>query len=548
VQLPGSASAELLLSVSGSNIGDNVLRTIDSTDGSTVDASVTITLVGHTVRKATGLARHPQTGVLYALLRLQTIQFPALVTLDEFTGVATSVGNTSDAFAGIAFGADGTLYAVSGDGGAVPEWLYTLDLSNASGTLQQELGDGDDGETLGFNPDDGLLYHASGLGQQNNSNVGEIFETIDPGTLAIVNVPLSGFDYEGLSSLLYRDGAFFAGDLNPSGSSRFFRITTGGVITYLGDMDHVAKGLAPVAGNCEGVDCSGLHNACNVGVCNVATGMCESNPFSPTTICRPGSGDVCDPDESCTGVAAEDCPADVVSSATTICDPGSGDLCDPDESCTGLAGDTCPVDVVASATTLCRQGSGDVCDPDESCTGLADAACPGDVVASATTICDSGSGDICDPDESCTGLAGDACPPDVVASATTVCRQGSGDLCDPDESCTGLADAACPGDVVASATTICDSGSGDICDPDESCTGVAGDACPADVVAPATTLCRPSSGDVCDLDESCTGVAEAACPHDTDMCPEVPALSTAMLALLAGSLLVCGRRALGSAY
>ena len=47
-QLPGSAAAELLLTVSGSNIGDDVLRTIDSTDGSTVDASVIITLTGHT--------------------------------------------------------------------------------------------------------------------------------------------------------------------------------------------------------------------------------------------------------------------------------------------------------------------------------------------------------------------------------------------------------------------------------------------------------------------------------------------------------------------
>ena len=90
-------------------------------------------------------------------------------------------------------------------------------------------------------------YHASGLGNQNNAAVGEIFETFDPNTLAITNVPLSGFDYEGLTSLLYRDGAFFAGDLNPTGASRFFRITTGGVVSYLGDMDHVAKGLVPVA-------------------------------------------------------------------------------------------------------------------------------------------------------------------------------------------------------------------------------------------------------------------------------------------------------------
>jgi hypothetical protein len=248
MQLPGLAAAELLLTVSGSNIGDDILRTIDSADGSTVDSSVVITLAGHSVKKATGLARHPQTGVLYALLRLEApIQFPELVTLDESTGVATSMGNTGDDFSSIAFADDGTLYAVSGDGGAVPEWLYTLNLSNASGTLFLELGDGDDGETIAFNPDDGLLYHASGLGNQNNAAVGEIFETIDPDSLVITSVPLSGFDYEGLSSLLYRDGAFYAGDLNPSGSSRFFRITTGGVVTYLGDMDHVAKGLVPVA-------------------------------------------------------------------------------------------------------------------------------------------------------------------------------------------------------------------------------------------------------------------------------------------------------------
>ena len=31
----------------------------------------------------------------------------------------------------------------------------------------------------------------------------------------------------------------------PSDIPRFFRITPGGVVTFLGDMDHVSKGLAP---------------------------------------------------------------------------------------------------------------------------------------------------------------------------------------------------------------------------------------------------------------------------------------------------------------
>jgi hypothetical protein len=247
----------------------------------------------------------------------------------------------------------------------------------------------------------------------------------------------------------------------------------------------------------------------------VADVACPDDDVAPpTTICRPGSGDICDPDESCTGEADVACPDDVVTPATTICNPGSGDICDPDESCTGLAGEACPDDEVAPPTTICNPGSGDLCDPDESCTGEADVACPDDVVAPATTICNPGSGDICDPDESCTGLADVACPDDVVAPATTICNPGSGDLCDPDESCTGEADVACPDDVIAPATTICNPGSGDLCDPDESCTGEADVACPDDVIAPATTICNPGSGDLCDPDESCTGEADVACPDD----------------------------------
>ena len=266
---------------------------------------------------------------------------------------------------------------------------------------------------------------------------------------------------------------------------------------------------------CLGVDCSNLTNSCNTGVCNPSTGVCESQPFSATTICRAGSGDLCDPDESCTGVVGAACPTDTIAPATTFCRLGSGDLCDPNESCTGLAGAVCPADLVASATTICNPGSGDLCDPDESCTGVTGAACPADRVASATTICNAGSGDICDPDESCTGAADAGCPADRIASATTICNAGSGDLCDPDESCTGAADAGCPADRIASATTICNAGSGDICDPDESCTGVADATCPADRIASATTICNPGSGDICDEDESCSGVADAACPDDT---------------------------------
>jgi hypothetical protein len=184
--LPAGAG-DLFLSISPGLFGgpprpaDPTLRTIDSADGTTV-ASVTITLAGEAVNGGTGLARHPQTGVLYAMLKVAGKQFPDLVTLDETTGVAVLIGGTLDRFSAIAFTADGTLFGVSGDGGIVPEALYTINPSTGQVFFQVILGAGSDGETLAFNPDDGLLYHASGVGSQNQSN-GEEFETIDPDTL-----------------------------------------------------------------------------------------------------------------------------------------------------------------------------------------------------------------------------------------------------------------------------------------------------------------------------------------------------------------------------
>ena len=240
-----------------------------------------------------------------------------------------------------------------------------------------------------------------------------------------------------------------------------------------------------------------------------------NDTFLPgTTICRAGSGDSCDPNELCTGVADAACPGDVVSPAATICNPGSADQCDPDETCTGTPLEACPADTFLPGTTICRAGSGDLCDPNELCPGAADAACPADIVSSTATICNPGSGDLCDLHETCTGTPGAACPADTIASTATICRPGSGDVCDPAESCTGVADATCPADIVSPAATVCNPGSGDLCDPEELCTGTPGAACPADTIASTATICRPGSGDVCDPAESCTGVADATCPAD----------------------------------
>jgi hypothetical protein len=246
--LPASSEAgQELLSVSPRSA---ILRTIDAADGSTfVDANVVITLSGEIVLGSNGLARDPQTGTIYAILKLLGVPTRELATLDPDTGVATSVGNTGDKFATIAFASDGTLYGITGDGAAEPQKLYTLSKVDATPTFVANFGVPEegvtDGEALAFNPDDGLLYRASGIGPPNTA---EIFETIEPGTLAVVNIPLSGFDYEQLTALAKVGGGFYAGDLGDAlvDMPRFFCITTGGAVTFLGDMDHVTKGLVPV--------------------------------------------------------------------------------------------------------------------------------------------------------------------------------------------------------------------------------------------------------------------------------------------------------------
>lgn len=241
-------SAEFLLTVSpggGQRPADPLLRTIDSSNGATL-RSVSMVMTGFTVVGGSGLARHPETGTLYALLKVEGSSFRRLAILLEESGVAIDLGDTGRRFAGMAFGADGTLYAVTGDGSGIAETLFTLDLEDASSAEFVALGAGSDGETIAFNPDDGSMYHASGIGTPNHPN-GERFDFVDLDTLEITNVPLSGFDYEELSALVYRGGGFFAGDVGSASSDapRFFSITTGGSVTLLGNMDHVAKGMAP---------------------------------------------------------------------------------------------------------------------------------------------------------------------------------------------------------------------------------------------------------------------------------------------------------------
>jgi len=128
---------------------DDQVRTIDLISGVDSDLGTTLTFSGFTVMGCTGLARHPTSGVFYAVLNEGTFAFTGrpLVTVNMGTGVCTLVGDTEDFVASLSFAPDGTLYATTGDGAFTPETLWTVNITTGALTQVLTLGNGDDGES-----------------------------------------------------------------------------------------------------------------------------------------------------------------------------------------------------------------------------------------------------------------------------------------------------------------------------------------------------------------------------------------------------------------
>jgi hypothetical protein len=81
------------------------LRTINSSTAITT-SSIAITLDGKTVNGGNGLATRPEDNLLFAILKMEDINFDIirfLATIDPDTGVATPIGSISNRFAGLAF-------------------------------------------------------------------------------------------------------------------------------------------------------------------------------------------------------------------------------------------------------------------------------------------------------------------------------------------------------------------------------------------------------------------------------------------------------------
>lgn len=140
------------------------------------------------------------------------------------------------------------LIGVTGDGASIPESLFLLNQANASAMFVMALGNGADGEAIGYNPDDDLLYHASGkvLGDQ-------FWESVDVlGKTIVSSNQFAGPDVVDAenTAMVYDAGTgrFLVSDL----FADFFDTTLTGAATQIGGVPTVLKGLAFSGGSLYG--------------------------------------------------------------------------------------------------------------------------------------------------------------------------------------------------------------------------------------------------------------------------------------------------------
>lgn len=153
------------------------------------------------------------------------------------------------------------LIGVIGDGGG--NGLFEIDPNDGSYTILNSLGNGDDGEGIAYNPNNGLLYHVSGF-----SDGSEYFETIDPNNGFSVGPNLAALDTYGpdmaqeLTAIAWYEslGVFLVMDRN----ANWFHVTPGGSFHHVGtyngeglsnedDDDHYLRGLAVVGSRVYGI-------------------------------------------------------------------------------------------------------------------------------------------------------------------------------------------------------------------------------------------------------------------------------------------------------
>ena len=201
--ITGFAYGQLNVPLYSTEVFSDDLYMID-TSTFTVTSTTTLTS-GLGVSGINGADIDPCTGTVYVNYK-DGGSTRRLGTLDPATGVITDIGPFGDQVSTISFGPTGLLFAITGNGAGTTETLYQVDIGTGAMTLITPLSAEDDGEALGFNPDNGMLYRWSGW-----SNVDCIMEEIDPSTFTATAVPLSGYAYDNVAGATYIGNNTFIG-------------------------------------------------------------------------------------------------------------------------------------------------------------------------------------------------------------------------------------------------------------------------------------------------------------------------------------------------
>ena len=151
--------------------------------------SIVLTSAGFTVDGVNGMSVHPCTGEFYIIYKVAGGGGRRLGTVDVNTGVITYIGTTGDNVSAISFMDANTLYASTGDGASTSESLWTVNQTTGALTLESAMGSGTDGEVICANPDDGMVYHWSGLGAQNADEIAEFYNPVNS---TITPITMSG--------------------------------------------------------------------------------------------------------------------------------------------------------------------------------------------------------------------------------------------------------------------------------------------------------------------------------------------------------------------
>lgn len=214
---------------------NDTLKVIDSSNFANLRAVKMI--ADSAIIGATGFTRHPSNGKYYVILRFQTLENRVLATVDPNSGAVSVIGNLNDRFANIVFLPSGRMFGVTGEGAFSPESLFEIDITSGATTFIRALGNGSGGESIGYCPLNGRIYHRSGIGTQ-------VFEFIDTVNFDVfpVSQASNGLDGETFS-MLFIGGKNFIASTYKNSTNYAYYVDTNGVFTLKQIIGQAFKGM-----------------------------------------------------------------------------------------------------------------------------------------------------------------------------------------------------------------------------------------------------------------------------------------------------------------